>query len=182
MKEEKSLSLDQKISALLDKLEQKQQRNPTVEYLISQWLVPHQTSSDQELKIDKDKVFRFLKQWNANSLSEFTWFVGLFVEVGDRPPRIDLPLSTRFHIWLDRELDFSCVDGRNSLLGHIKFGPDGSDGFEKKVRQDIIQVMREYKLRTINDLITAIKKRDAEIEEWRKKKAEREAQIKLDSI
>ena len=67
----KKSSLDPEISALIDKLDAEQIQDTTVEYLRSAGVVPSQSGSDQELKIDRDKLLRFLEYWNLNSLTEF---------------------------------------------------------------------------------------------------------------
>lgn len=158
--------LDPEISSLIDELEEKQVRNTTVEYLISQGVIPFQIASDDVLNIDKDELLRFLRRWKANSLTAFTRLVEEFSKKQNRPLRIDLPLSERLELWLIRALDYSHSSGMYWVWGHIKkLDAEGNKLFEEERRRDMIEFMRKYNLRTLDDVVSFAIKKDAEIEQ-----------------
>jgi len=169
-------SLDPEISKLIDKLLEKQVWSSPVEYLISQGVIPFRLSSDQELKIDKDALLRFLRARNANSYTAFISRLDEFSKTPERrPPRINLPREENHsEVSLKRWLQHKLADhpaGFFWVWDHVKIGsPDDPAGylpFEDEYRTSFIKFMRKYRLRTLDDVIQKAVEMDAEIEAQR---------------
>ncbi len=176
--------LDPEISALIDELEEAQDRdNPVVEYLTSQGQVKYshehgwalfQIASGLKFRIDKDEIYRFLRARNLNAYAAFISRVDEFSRTPEaRPPRIDIPLEescrdVNLRQWLANKLADHPA-GFSWVWDQIKVENDDPDGyrlmpFEFEYRNSFITFMRRYKLRTLDDVIEKAKPVSAEIE------------------
>jgi len=160
--------LDPQVSALVDELERGQRRNITVEFLISEGLIPLPMASDTTFEIDRNGLFTFLRERDANSVGGFSALVQVFLESPtDFPPKIDLPLSNNLGPFIESNLG-GIYFGKKWLLDMINW-KDGWGHYmpEENVRKRLLGLMNKKKLRTLDDVFALARKKDAEINEKR---------------
>jgi len=147
--------LDPQISAALDDLECRGSWNTVARFLSYIGLAGPKLASDQGIKADRQALFNYLEERNANSITRLGELVEDFAasSADFQPPCIDLPMSEPFSIHIHRKLSHYPL-GEQWLRKTVDTkDPDGVLLPERQVRVKLYDFMKQNGLHTLEDVI-----------------------------